>query len=383
MISYTLQTLTPVHVGSGQKFLRDINFVVENGQVGFIDLNKIVDLIGIEHIPQLTTIIEKKKSITEYLKNGRGLKHIRLEDYCYRVAEMKSINSSSNELKELYHTSLQGASIPGSSLKGAIKTAIWESLATDEDQARWRRDDYVQYKNGREVYKDDRIEKKLFGPNANEKTTRFLAVGDIHFPEIKSEVYEVGIYNAGYKGWHFKNGQSFLAECIPAGSEALFNLKINKDYFELNKRKYPKNWDRLSSDFLSDGTIGLCKIINSYTQRLIGYEIEDLIKDKIDHEQIGEIMIDELKELKAQVDTLIKNKVPIALLRVGGNSGWNFTTGSWIKACPETVLNENDMTKLRKSIQKNREYDMELWPKTRKLTMKGNLMGFVQLSFNS
>lgn len=377
MAIVTLRTLTPVHIGSGQKLIRNLDFTVEQNRVGFIDLGKVANLIGFENINQLTAVLESKKSIPEFLRKGRGISNLKLEDFCSKVSDYKASNSNANELKEHYATSLKGICIPGSSMKGAIKTSLWETLATKEKQKNWSQRDYGHVKEERLIkFSSDFIDKKLFGSNANEKTTRFLKIGDVHFSDVITSVFEVGVYNAGYNDWSFKNGQSFLAECIPANTKSTFELKLDKKLFEKNNSVYPEKWKNKFTDFITHDIDFFYLILNQYISRQLGYEIEELKNGGFAEDVEGETMLGELSNIKNEVDALIREKKSSAIVRIGGNNGWNFTTGGWVKA---SSIQDKDYSNLRKKIQRGREYNMNLWPKTRKMTTGGIPFGFVKI----
>lgn len=365
-----LTTLTPVHIGSGEKLLRDFDFIVKDGQIGFLDLEKVVEKIGIERLPQLTAEIEKK-SVKSYLE--RTIPNVPIEDLCKRVARNKASNSNCNELKEHYYTSMMNICIPGSSIKGAIKTALWETIATKETQSSWRTDDY---KNRKGKFDSSTIDKKLFGNTANEKTTRFLKIGDVHFPETTTSVYEIGILNAGYNDWQFKNGSSFLAECIPSVATSTFQFKLDEEWLKLNKKYHPDKWRSPSIKLVEKDIISFCSLINSYTSRMINYEFEDLEEAGFDSNDSGNEMLDIMEQIRSKADDALKNQSNIAILRVGGNSGWNFTTGGWVKS---SAIPNNDFNNLRRTIQRGEIYDMELWPKTRKIIANGTPLGFVKI----
>lgn len=367
-----LTTLTPVHVGSGEKLLRDFDFIIKDGKVGFLDLEKVVEKIGIDRLPQLTAEIEKK-NVKSFLE--KVLPNVSIDDICIRVASHKAIGSNCNELKAQYHVSLLNACIPGSSIKGAIKTTIWETLATKEKQKSWRTEDY---KNRKGKFDSGIIDNRLFGPNANEKTTRFLKIGDVHFPETKTSVYEIGILNAGYNDWEFKRGSSFLAECIPSGQTGQFNFKIDKDWLEKNKRVHPEKWRNLSTTFIENDVVSFCTQLNAYISRQVGYELDDLNDEGFRNHEQGEEMLNELKRIKGISDKAIQERSKFFILRVGGNNGWNFTTGGWVKS---STLPDSEYNAMRKTIQRGNTYDMDLWPKTRKLTTSGLPLGFVKIEF--
>lgn len=380
MATATLTTITPVHVGSGQKLLRDFDFVVKDGKVGFIDLEKVVSIIGIEHIAQFTSEIEKKSSIMDYLRNGRGLKNILLEDICSRICVNRASSSRANELKEQYHSSLKGACIPGSSLKGSIKTALWERASTSDFLQSLKVDDF---KNRKGKWDSENIDKKLFGENPNEKSTRFLKVGDVHFNSPKTGIYEIGIFNKFSNSWGFKDGQFFLAECLPIGLTGKFEIIIDRDWFNKNKKHYPHKWNTSTTTFLGRENSQILKELNAYTLDQLDTEIKELENENFDRQIEGNEMLNNLDKILRLGEEIQNTNEPSAIIRLGGNSGWTFMTGGWIKNVPESVLDERNYNSIRKIIQRNKDYpNMALWPKTRKMTTSGFPLGFVKISLS-
>ncbi len=384
MLTVTLTTLTPVHIGSGQTLKKGFDFLLEGNKVGFMDLDKIVSFIGEDYISQLSASIERGESLGTFLREGRGFKHLELKDISSRIADGVYLSPTVAELKEQYHTSIKGACIPGSSLKGAIKTAIWDSLTNDDFFNSLQSKDFgfLNQKKVVEKWKDATIEKKLFGPNANEKSTRFLKIGDCHFEATSTQVHEVGIYNA-YRGgyWDFKKGNNFLAEVIPAKASAQLEIKIDEQLLQRNTSRYHEKWERTNTDFVSNGFAGLCQLINSYTKNLLDWEFEDLETNGFDKEEAGENMLDNLNIIYKSIDAIEQKKCNEAILRIGGNCGWKFTTSGWITK-ENAPLSEDDFYQLRKAIQKRDYSEMNFWPKTRKMTMQGVPLGFVKISFN-
>src|SRR5690606_23020834 len=130
----TLTTLTPVHVGNGRKYQRNFDFIVEHNRIGFIDLHKVFGIIGgsQQTINLITDVIERKQNLMDTLKSKCGKSNIKLEDISNKIININGqLPQNVIELKEHYSTSLKGICIPGSSLKGAIKTAILKHLTSE------------------------------------------------------------------------------------------------------------------------------------------------------------------------------------------------------------------------------------------------------------
>jgi CRISPR-associated protein Csm5 len=379
----TLTTLTPVHIGSGQTLKKGFDFIQEGNRIGFLDLDKVIRLIGSDSIPQLSAAIEKGEPLSDFLRKGRGFKNFGLEDIVHRIADAKNIATHVTELKEQYFTSIKGVCIPGSSLKGAIKTAIWETLTNEEFLKTLERKDFG-FENRRKnkwEWNDQAIEKKLFGKNANEKSTRFLRIGDCHFENVQTQVFEVGIYNAYRSNWDFKNGNNILAEVIPAGASSLFEIKFDDLLLKTNKTKYPEDWVDTHTHFISGSTSDFCGMINSYTKNLLNWEFEDLQTNGFDKHVEGETMLNELERVYKFVSDAENSLNNQAFIRIGGSNGWKFTTGGWTTK-PDVPLSDDEFGDLRKTIQRRDYSDMGFWPKTRKMTVTGIPFGFVKISFS-
>jgi CRISPR-associated protein Csm5 len=388
MSKVTITALTPVHIGNGVTYNRDIDFVVDNNKVFFVDPAKVLNALGgKEYVQQWTQQILSGTPLLDFLRKNRGLS-INPDDIADRSSLLKTQDFSSTQLKEQYRVSLKGACIPGSSLKGSLRTAIFNYLLDDktldsikttdlfEERTRWRNNQQLVIRN----WNDKAIEKRLFGNTANNKSTRFLKVGDIHFENLTTEVYEMKILNLEYDRrtsdyvWQFKPSQQLLVETIPAGAVAGFQLTIDHDSL---KRNLELQKIRARTDYL-ESEQKLCEVINNHTRSLLEYEIADWQQESDVLNDAGLEMLEQLKELLSMFDSISPHE---AIVRIGGHSGWTFTTGGWVKSLSEDSIPAEDYGLLRKQIQKKTYENLDLWPKTRKMNPEGGLFGFVKISF--
>ncbi|MFN3380118.1 MAG: type III-A CRISPR-associated RAMP protein Csm5 [Runella zeae] len=369
-----ITTLTPVHVGSGTTYNRNIDFVQEGGRIGIVDANKVAALIGSDKaaIDQWVSAIESGTPLIDFLRTGRGLRNVKLEDISERICLLQDTNHQAQNLKEQYRTSIQGVCIPGSSLKGAIKTAVWDNLANSLFLERLNSGDL---KDRRGNWDDGNVDAKLFGKSANEQSTRFLKIGDIHFNNLRTEVHEMRVLNKHFEKWKFKEG-SHLIESIPTEQNQEFEFKIDELLLKRNLEKdlESKIWIKRKIEYLQGGTKGIASLINDFTMALLNWEFDVLETEKLDKNQVGEELLDSYDRIYKIADKCNENEF---VIRIGGHSGWIFTTGGWIRN--ESLNIGSEMKYLRKTIQRNREYDMALWPKTRKITPNGTIFGFVKI----
>ena len=116
MSKVKIQTLTPIHIGSGE-FLKNNSDFVEykdggDSYISIIDPKKILDLIGVEHINDWVNLIERKGDTKEYV--ARMGKNATPNNYALRtLANYASSVKKEDTLKECIHDGMGRAYIPG------------------------------------------------------------------------------------------------------------------------------------------------------------------------------------------------------------------------------------------------------------------------------
>lgn len=382
-----LQTLTPVHIGNGVTYNKGIDFIQKDGFIGIIDEFKILKLIGDKNIRQWIVAIENFNPETDYRKQPildlletRDIKVSDLRQISSRVQVLINKNNNSSQLKEHFRSPIKGLTIPGSSLKGAVKTCIFDHIIENGlydfnvRDIKFEHEDH-RYGGVKVEWKFDKVEQKIFGENANEKSTRFLQIGDIHFTGIEAEVNEIRILNKEYDEWRFKTGQQFLLESIPAGSVSEFQMKINHQLLEKNMATYPGKWPSGKVSFLNNREDGLCKLINETTTTLVEWELDVLESENLNSH--GENMLDQYEQILSEIEQCGPKEF---VIRVGANNGWVFMTAGWWRRFTEDGFSAEELASVRKKIQKRDYSDMDLWPKTRKISAAGQIFGFVKVS---
>jgi len=182
MSTIQISTITPVHIGSGNFLQYNIDFVEDKvGDDSFIyivDPNKIAKLIGIENIGRWVSIIENNGDIKDFVRKFSSAKSP--EEYAVRVINNYASNIISPQtLKETIHNGFGLPYIPGSSIKGAIRTAILASLV---DQVQQKEEKIINRNKMNKLFlSDKKIQDELFGDDPKNDLFRFLQVGDAYF----------------------------------------------------------------------------------------------------------------------------------------------------------------------------------------------------------
>ncbi|PSR05964.1 MAG: type III-A CRISPR-associated RAMP protein Csm5, partial [Bacteroidetes bacterium SW_10_40_5] len=182
MAKFTLTTLTPVHIGSGRVLSFNteyLNFPNE-GVCGVIDEQKVLDIIGTENIDKWVATINNQEDLLEYLKQRKP--DLKPEDVASRVLKGKFPRNTRVSLREQLFAGKGKPLIPGSSLKGPIRTAYLNTQLEQKFGKDSIPDNYLlteDRKTGEQkVATDKDLQKVIFGNNPNNDIFRFVRVYD-------------------------------------------------------------------------------------------------------------------------------------------------------------------------------------------------------------
>lgn len=379
-----IETLTSVHIGSGENLQYGSDFVsgldAEGyGLFGIVDPKKIFNLIGEEHIGNWVTAIERQESTKTIIKQFAP--HAKLEDYSKRILlDYCDVQAKNGEtLKEFIHDGMGKPYIPGSSIKGAIRTAVLATLASEVRDAANRidaskRDNRTgQIKKGANAKK---VESALFGADPNSDVFRFLQVGDAVFEPNCEEAHRMVNINERERQSFWDKSKPQMIETIGSRYESEFQLKIASGYYDFAKRKWPQNAKNFIGNLPVDMSTmqKLFETINENTKCLIESEIEYWEERKCDDDS-GKVSeyIDKMNDILTIVKRCKSGSE--CVLRIGHGSGWRFITGAWT----ENFENFSSLV-VPVSRPKNFNYEQYDFPKTRRVDDQCELLGFVKLT---
>lgn len=366
MSTIKLTTLTPVHVGSGNLLQYNTDFITfrqgEDSFIGVIDEKQILRLIGEEHINDWVLSIERKENTQDLVR--RYAPNSKLGDYIKRPIFLYHEVKSNDTLKECMHNGMGYPYIPGSSLKGAIRTAITATLANQLSE-----NDKTS-RNIRSLASD--VEHKLFGDNPNNDIFRFIKVGDAYFEkDVEAALRLVmGLNLTQQNGLKSNNNlKPQLVEAIGEEKETEFSMKIDTVYYKLVKSKQPSVGNMpIEVQSLQQ----LFKLINNHTRTLLEEELE--IWTEICRDKTGADVY--LERIQKMLDTCNDCGENSCVLRLGHASGWRFITGAWGEQL--SAFDSDIPTAARPGNEKN--YKEYMFPKSRRVDEDGYLFGFVKLT---
>jgi len=275
-----------------------------------------------------------------------------------------------------------GAYIPGSSIKGAIRTALmWYFLNEDGNKdivfnslEHWLNKNKITNRDLKKI--DDQISQKVFGEDAHHDILRALRISDTNAVGMEHlEVSEIKIVG---------NPQDIpvYIENLKIGTEMNFDLYIDDKLLnvkenELNFREHPlKQYINVNR---------ICEACNALSGEVVDKHLKHNWK-KYNHGDVRE----EFKNLEDEIEACDDNET---ILHIGWGGGWYSTTiGLLVEKHPKFTtsvkgspkhwkLNRYTLRNKFRLGKKPRSNDYSInFPKTRRITIEGEPLGWVKIT---
>lgn len=124
---FKIKTLSPVHIGNGEKYNK-LSYIYENNKIYFFDFDTLLKIFSSENLDKFISYIYKNMenlSLQDFIRNTLKNEGIYKK---LKVKALYSLNCKStirhNDI-ECFIKSNNKVYIPGSEIKGAIRTAIF------------------------------------------------------------------------------------------------------------------------------------------------------------------------------------------------------------------------------------------------------------------
>jgi len=289
--------MSPVFIGSGDLYSQ-LDYIVENQKVHLLNFNSLLSEIPLNLIDDLT------KNILDNFSNNRWEGDVKSFLEKYDLDWKKHVEQShdligeigKNELHQFIKTS-DRLYIPGSSVKGAIRTCILFSILKNNPAFRNREESTILR------YFNDRSLQNLIRTSGNDDLLRALIISDLHLsdPTSNTKIMESSVY-------HLKNKESTIPifyEVLDEGFHSSGSIKINKNLIEN---------DILKTQYFNLNTSSLIEAINEFSKEIIAHELKTFQSqkdDKLSH------IISFYSSLDQQLKNLGKNE---CILRLGQGS---------------------------------------------------------------
>ncbi len=367
----SIEPLTPVYVGGAteKNYVYGLDVIKKDNTVYVIDHNKLANILkdDINLLQKYTLAALNRKLNYDFYKNH----NLNIDDFTLHKFNF----IEENDIKAFIRNGMGKPYLPGSSIKGAIRSALYHHLVKTIDN------------NRREIRN---YEKEVFGEIYN-NLMKFFQITDIPFYKtelVNTKIFTLNGNNSNFKGgWKNQREGGYVYEFKKDGFTTPYEiLKINSkgigiitfnqlflDFINQNTNNIPPNIQKFNNNPIEV----LFKLVNDYTHTHIDREINFFKKYEND-------TTDEILEEFGKLKNLISNNKRACILRLGGGSGFHSITGDWQfethfidsinkKKRNRGQYNEKDSAKTRKIafIQKN-ENSFKFYP-----------FGFVKISLIS
>lgn len=323
-INIELETLTPLAIGAGAEkdWVLGMDYVVDNDYLYKLNLHKIA-AAGID-LQKLTSYFTEK--------NVRGIKDLigqRLEEVSDFKMSMPC--SSYNDIKAFVKNQLTGKPIvPGSSIKGAIRSILLEYLTQDANGVR------EDLRNGR------RRESSIFGEIANGTDfMRFVKFSDVDFEEtalVNTKIFNLQNVNGSWAGGWKHGGQRTDGRFSSDGFNTIYEVvgpqKSGTGYLMLSEtgfnrlegnQSYVEKKAKVLVTSRNDVPVMLFKIVNGHTRSYLEKELSFFRRYLTDK---SSLIIEGIENLLEEVKAA-QNDNSYCIFKMSAGSGFHSITGDW------------------------------------------------------
>lgn len=368
MKSVKMELLTPIHIGNGNFLQNKTDLITykegEDSFLSIVDPKKVLKLVGVEHIDDWVLSIENEADNTQKFVN-RFHKGVHPSDYARRVITNFASFRPTDTLKECLHDGMGLPYIPGSSIKGAIRTSVLSGFVANKTAL-----EYKVVNRGRYTAKP--VEQNLFGGSPNQDIFRFLHIGDAYFEKGNEIAMRMVSLNIRKKDDLWDKSKSQIVEAIGINGEAMFQMNMAMEQCALARRS--SIWKEILGDFSSEGKAlrSLFGLINTQTGKLVRKEVKYWGRLMEGRYMGAEDYVENMQSILQEIEKCERGTE--CILRIGYGSGWRFITGAWTEKLGNF---ENIIAASRPGNRRYAEYD---FPKSRRLDEDGDVLGFVKLT---
>jgi len=323
-VKYRFSLKTPIHVGSGEQLGR-IDFVLDKNRCAVIDIESLLEKIG-DNRDALNEFAGEGFNMHAFLRKYR-ISPFQVEKYTLRNPD--GLKGGIGNIREIIKTGMGNPFIPGSSIKGSIRTVFFHYLLNSADKKVVSRllNRIIKSDISKEQA-DGEIDHDVFGKDPSHDLLRAIQVGDVEFGISDLCLKEVRVLNltgkGGY-GWKKmgKNGFTtpdqkkatpIFLETLGEGRKSTGRIRIDGFLLE-NAMCISELGFSGKTEILKD-LPGKC---NDFAREFINSEIEFF--NNCGMKKMEEFYNNLLNEIPDDNKTFF--------LHLGWGSGWRGMTGGW------------------------------------------------------
>ena len=254
----TIIGLSPIYIGSGNKYSQ-LDYIAREGNIHILDFERILTQIPFEAIDDLTNDIRENfqnniwsGDVAEFLSKY----NINWQDFIEKSYELIG-KIGKNEINQFIKTGDQ-IYIPGSSVKGAIRTAIlFNILENHPDKKEEIERGIISYFNDREVKK---LLQSRDRPDGKKDLLRGLIISDSILKKEITQIVKSTVY-------HLKDKEP----TIPVFNEILAKDFVSTGTIKINSKLVDSN--ALYSHYFNLQKKDIIAAINNFSKRIVEHEL--------------------------------------------------------------------------------------------------------------
>jgi CRISPR-associated protein Csm5 len=318
---YEITLLSPVHIGSGDKLSKNIDYFSDETGTYLVDSDKFFETLTPAQIDELTN----SRDIIEFMERNR----INKKDFVKKKISPQQVAAS--EINQCIKSSFENPYIPGSSLKGALRTVIGWHLFKELNIS------FDFNPRSKKEWAYNNLSNEIFGKDPNHDFLKGFIVVDspfdvsdvtLHLTKVytmrRNNILSVKLTQRDNPGSEMQIYAEFLKEKSSSG------LRIKIDDFLFTPRIMEK--------------LGIDKSRKQVLLKL-GQIAKDYAREKIEKELNFFAGQDKLNAVTQFYKDLLKKLEPLDehsfILNLGWGTGWKFKTGDYI--------DESDLDRVRRA----------------------------------
>lgn len=314
--NYKVEVISPIHVGSGETLL-PVDYIFHNNRLYVMDVEGIIESLTVKQCDLFSKTL---------IQQGDLLKTLQLLNMPLTNIEKNAKYSFPATIKPTQlHCFIKSAFnnpyLPGSSIKGALRTAICYSLFSLPNNKRWLFNEVrrrIRWRNAAKALQD--FVESIFGSKKNRYSPhhdvlKFLRISDSEPAELSAlEVEEINVITVKTANKNRKQVKTFI-EALKPGTILYGNLSIDKT---LSREAYSqfkkgfKNYEALTNvGAISSYAKNFCSAIIDHEMEFAA--VQGINQLKVFYQNLKENVLQKLGENEF-------------LLRLGWGSGYMSVT---------------------------------------------------------
>jgi len=372
----TLKLLSPLHIGTGTSLLEGVDWLQERPWVYVADQDRLLEAILERALAAGQGEAEVIEAITglslDDLRQAGWLTRQDLSEdsrlFRYRLRGEPAMNQIAEAIKDVYGQPY----VPGSSLKGALRTvlAIGGASVLKTDLSRPGRS---------RSWAAQPLEREIFGRDPNHDLLRALQVSDsTPVPGTQLDLVRVHVFPSAQRTQYGRSrGLDVDVEALRKGTTLTATIKIDGSLFGDDTP-----WGRFVEKELHFGRRRKWLLnLPRWAQRVAGNRIADEL-EFFEGKREGEAAASFYRRLATTWESLGRNEF---LVQVGWGTGWQSKTfGALLQRDPQAF--ERLVQQYHLSPQDRRRRAGQPFPKSRKLVRQGDRpaepLGWMQVTLH-